>query len=801
MNILKIKKNQTKILAIIATLILVIMCIPAKNSVAESTGNVATTIEMEVTASADNTIEITKIWDDSVNRSNRPQSVTYTLYKKSDRSTAISTLTLNNTNALDDYTWKGTFENVPQKDGNNQPITYIVTEQNIENYISMADKTALVSNTSELDTSIGIKFKFNPSTRFVCDGSFVNMYNNSTALKLYAYDIKNDKWYGLKDEYYNGNMDGCYIFNDSKISNTLYEITIENDMQVLNSAPMLHNYIDTGDFNETLGLEFPETKHPLSIGDNVLCTYKASPKSSVMWYFDAYMASWGGGWGMKVDEMETLGNHNYFVSTYNRQDIPFTKVFEDEGFEDLREDSEFYLYGDEVKKGTITLRTSTNKNQNEWQGTFKDVPIYDANWKKIEYRIEEKKNDNYTTYYDTQEYNGLLVTFSDDSFLESNTNFKIVYKDGDRTLRATHYSNDWQHYNSNGYAYICAITNATIYIPAKEFYIQVEWTENNTNTYARLKIESIKPVANVDRGSNTSSNTIPIKEMYAHTGKDYLDFDNTKDFGSKLGSTRKIVWKYQYSDTQSWGSTRIINKINKEVVKKVWNDNGSKSTRPQSIKIDVVDEKNPNVIVKTIELTATDEDPQDGNTWKKTITGLPEFDENGYKIHYIYREQEQDNYETIYDSAKKITGYELSFENEVELEDFIHYVNIYSYASTVPEIGGAQAGNQYYYSIIAGYTRGGNTDGLTYKFIIPIKDDDTYFDKNGPKFAIYVTPQALEKNLVIKSIRPVYEDEYTVNPEYENPFSERKTTVYLYQIEEAKKFSENKNIALDYQRI
>jgi hypothetical protein len=63
-------------------------------------------------------------------------------------------------------------------------------------------------------------------------------------------------------------------------------------------------------------------------------------------------------------------------------------VFEDEGFEDLRENTEVYLYGNEEKKSTVTLQTSTNKSKREWQENFKNVPIYDANWKKIEYRIE-----------------------------------------------------------------------------------------------------------------------------------------------------------------------------------------------------------------------------------------------------------------------------------------------------------------------------------------------------------------------------------------------------------------------------
>ena len=285
MNILKFKKNQTKILAIIATLILVIMCIPVTSSMAEDSGNTAAAIEMEVTASADNTIEITKIWDDEGHTANRPQSVTYKLYKKSDRNTVVKTLTLNSENATDDYTWKGTFTDIPQKE-NDEDITYIVTEGNIANYISIADKTALQSNSTQLDLSAGIKFKFDPNTKFA-DGN-PSMYDTSKALKLFAYDIKNNQWYGLVEEHYNTNPIENYIFYSGKISNpeTEYVITIENDMTECDPPTNRNKYVDTSFANELLGLCFPESKHPLRYGDDTVWTYMASPKSNIKWFFD-----------------------------------------------------------------------------------------------------------------------------------------------------------------------------------------------------------------------------------------------------------------------------------------------------------------------------------------------------------------------------------------------------------------------------------------------------------------------------------------------------------------------------------
>ena len=272
------------------------------------------------------------------------------------------------------------------------------------------------------------------------------MADGNAALKLYAHDLNTNTWYTLKPENYPGNG-GAYIFRQDVINNTEYDISLENDM-IQTNKPTLHNYnlengINYGTDIKTLGYIYPETKHPLAVGDSRSITYKASPKSSIEWIFDLDFISWGNGWGIKVDSLETTGVNNYFVSTYNQQDITFTKIFEDEGYEDLREDTEVYLYGDEVKKDTIILNTSTNKNKNEWQGVFKNVPIYDSNWKKIEYRIEEKKSNNYTAYYDTQEYNGLVVKFSADTQTEDvsgQDEINIYYVDGENKLvRIPHY--------------------------------------------------------------------------------------------------------------------------------------------------------------------------------------------------------------------------------------------------------------------------------------------------------------------------------------------------------------------------
>ena len=801
MNIKELKRKQSKIIGIIVTIMLLAMSVPINKSVAVDTGNTASTAntasvaELETTASADGTIEVTKIWDDEENTANRPQSVTYKLYKKSDRTNPVKTLTLNSTtNKIDDYTWQGTFTDIPQKE-NDEDITYIVTEENIANYISIADKTALQSNSTQSDLSAGIKFKFDPNTKFA-DGN-PSLYDTSKALKLFAYDIKNNQWYGLVEEHYNTNPIENYIFYSGKISNpeTEYVITIENDMTECDPPTNRNKYVDTSFANELLGLCFPESKHPLRYGDDTVWTYMASPKSNIKWFFDLDMESWGGYWGMKIDDIKTMGRSNYFVSTYNRQDIQFQKVFDDEGFEDLREDSEFYLYDNNEKIATVTLNTATNKGVDEWNGSFKNVPIYDSNWKEIEYRIEEKKNDNYTIYYDIPEdYNGLEIKFSEDTNLSRDAEFKIGYPTENGWIQAKHRSSG--SWNGN---YGCAITNGTIFIPAKEFYISIE---NLSETQKEVvKIESIKPVANVDRENDIRNDSI-FRNIFTHTGKDYLNFDSSKTSEYYLDSnyTSKIGWRYKYSDTQSFGTNKIINKINKAEVKKVWDDNGSKSTRPQSIKIDISNVDNPDTIVKTVELTAEDEDEQDGNVWKKVITGLPEYDENGYKINYIYKEQEQDNYKTTYESSKKLTGYEITMENGTNMYDFFSDVYLKSYQLTVPPVAGDQAGNQFYYSISYNKIPGGNPDGLTYKFIIPIKDDNPYYDKNGPKIAFYVNQSALNKSFKIKSIRPVYEDEYVVNAEGNNPFSGSEQ-VTKSTLEVAQKFSQTADIVLDTERI
>ena len=479
---------------------------------------------------------------------------------------------------------------------------------------------------------------------------------------------------------------------------------------------------------------------------------------------------------MKIDDIQSTGKSNCFVSTYNQQDIPFTKVFEDEGFEDLREDTEIYLYGNDIRNDTITLKTSSNKSQKEWQGVFKNKPIYDSNWRKIDYRIEEKKNDNYTTYYDSEDYNGLAIKFSKDSYLDSNTRMQIYYKKDNKYFEASHYGVRW-HDESTTDGTSCAISDATIYIPSKEFFISVENSSTTTLGNNILRIESIKPIANFERqeGSGAIESSFGkynvLGSVQEHTGKDYLNLDansNIYIYNNEYTRGFNITWRYKYSDIQSILTDRIINKINKQEVKKIWNDGGSKISRPESVKIDIYNAKNPNSIVKTVELTSKDEDKNDGNVWKKIITGLPEYDENGYKINYIFKEDESEDYEATYDSSRKITGYEITLENGTNMYDFVSDVNILSYSDTNENKINS------YYRLNSDRT-GRLTDGLTNKIIIPVITGNENYKENESKIAFY--RKGLHTDIIYKidAIRPLYSDEYQINEEYYIQNSSRET--------------------------
>lgn len=137
--------------------------------------NSSVTPEVTITNSVKTkNIEVTKIWNDSVNNTHRPESIEVILYAGSNIAKDIygneMRVTLTNENATDDYTWKYTFNNLPILDKSGNEITYTI----VENYNSEFYSTIINGMTITNDFVVpGDKIKIKVNKKWESEESYI----------------------------------------------------------------------------------------------------------------------------------------------------------------------------------------------------------------------------------------------------------------------------------------------------------------------------------------------------------------------------------------------------------------------------------------------------------------------------------------------------------------------------------------------------------------------------------------------------------------------------------------------------
>lgn len=87
-------------------------------------------------------------------------------------------------------------------------------------------------------------------------------------------------------------------------------------------------------------------------------------------------------------------------------DIPVEKVWEGAGYDKFWPGSvTVRLFGGSDEVGSITL-----SNDNEWKGTFRDLPLYDEGWQPISYVVREDEVAHFTAKVTGSETVGFTVT-------------------------------------------------------------------------------------------------------------------------------------------------------------------------------------------------------------------------------------------------------------------------------------------------------------------------------------------------------------------------------------------------------
>ena len=517
-------------------------------------------------------------WEDEGNENLRPTSAEYYLYRKDNQNNVLKTITLTSANAdpNDSYHWTGVFNDVDAYDQQGNRIEYVVRQKNVPNYIN------------SYDSNEGYSIKFNEKA----------ITGHYTALQLFFYDYKTDKWRQFNYEEYDGIgeiISGKTISvdfsKDYNFSNYEYNGGVPYDYD----NPRLQDF-ETHQVEHFVGNNYPESHHPLAIYEYFTYEYRYSLSNHTQRMYLFYNgASWGGEYGIKIDSITTLGDETIVTSRVNLRDLEITKKWDDDGHASERPSTttiDIYNSNDRntiVK--TITMSNSDRVNDNTWKKTITNLPKYDDNLQEIEYIIVERPISGYKAIYDFDEYyNALAVSFGENMDLydiyiryeTTDTYGDTVYRNVSCPGRSYCYtSNSTPSYGRDN------ITNRTIYVPKREFYIIIDTGYNNPETF-RFNITDIT-LAHIDNygedfydSGYDISGTVPMKPT---TYEEYplLDF--------ALQPYRRYNFKYTWngSTVPKKNANIIINKYDKTSFefKKTWDDIGNEDARPETVKYNI----------------------------------------------------------------------------------------------------------------------------------------------------------------------------------------------------------------------
>ena len=564
-------------------------------------------------------IPVEKIWEDNNNQDRiRPASVIVTLYADNE-AVGGKSLTLTSSNS-----WRGTFTNLPKyKDG--EIIKYTVKEEIVPSEYEVSVDGTIEEGFTVTNTHIPETIDIPVTKEWVDNNNQDGIRPNSITVKLYADDIvvegkiltlnASNGWRGTFTDlpkYKNGNE---------------IKYTVKEDTE-------LSGYIPTIDGSMADGFIITNTHAPETIEIPVTKVWSDSENQDgirptsviVALYADGVAVSGktitlnsSNGWKGTFTDLPKYKNGNKIKYTVKEDEppigytpsvsgsveegftvtnthvpdtieIPVTKTWSDNGDQDgIRPTSvTVTLYANDVavEGKTITLNT-----ENQWKGTFADLPKY-QDGKEIVYTVkEDNPQEGYTVEITGTIEEGFTVTNTHKPETISIPVEKVWVdnenQDGIRPpeITVTLYANDM------------AVEGKTITLNAEN-----EWK----GTFADLpKYESGEEIK------------YTIKE------NDVLS-------GYKVAIGGTVTDGFTITNTHETDETSIT-------VTKVWEDNNNQDgIRPPEITATLYANEKPK---ETITLSE--------GKWTHTFTGLPVM-ENGTKINYTIDETEvPEEYEKV----------------------------------------------------------------------------------------------------------------------------------------------------------
>ena len=600
-------------------------------------------------------------WNDTEFETNRPTSVTYNLYNVLDENTIVSTTTLTPSNAdsNDANKWLGTFNSVRKYNDDETFATYIIKQQEIDNYVQQYD----VKDPDSICVEFGDNV-FNGDTTKSINLMGIIVYFQSYSGGSSGYDMYT--YYYVKN---NRTNDGNFYYED--LSNktvcmysnlgekNIYFVGRNNTLDIKNIYSAKRG-IDKYDRDTWIDYYPSDHYH----GEFAKEEYSGREYPTLL-KDELNRYTWSRNYG-------NVPGANIITNNYSKFNLKFDAYWEDEGHENNRPSSaEYQLFRkdnqNEVLK-TVTL-TSTNADSSDshhWIGTFNDLDHYDQQGDKIEYVVRQKEVSNYISSSDSNE--GYSIKFSDESLTGYYAALHLYFYDSfkDKWIRF-----DYEELSGIGEI----ISGKTINAEYANEYNFSKWDDSwgPPNGYADpdLRLMTTHQIEHfVGNNYPESPHPIALYEDFAyeytyslsnHVKKVYFIYDGAS-WGGQYGITVESI--------KTIGDETIVtsryNVRDLEITKK-WDDAVHENTRPTTTTVDIYDAKHPNDLIRTVEIKNTDN--VDNSTWKKTISNLPRYDSDLQEIEYLIVERPVSGYKTIYDFDEYYNALAVTFGDNIHLYD------------------------------------------------------------------------------------------------------------------------------------
>ena len=636
-------------------------------------------------------VPFSKHWDnENGDTTDRPANITFNLYNVLDMTTVVDTMTVPSGTAITaDYQ----FENVPKYNQDSTLAKYVVREATVAGYQTFYSPEEI-------------------------RGFLITFSNNTTAgegyVQLYAKDTtsKNGPPVYVRDVY------GSYVtslYADEMAGNTYYVPVKDVDhpgfiLDVCNDT----SNTAVVDIVSVVPVEYTKSVTTFASGSPLQYVINQFFENNNYPYIHLDSSSFGNR-SVAYDYTSVLAKNVYNIK--NETSIPVTKIWDDTTDEYRPASITISAYNVNdltTPVGSITLTSGNADTNDHWVGTITGLPKYNPDGTEAQYVVKETPVTGYVIAGNKP--TGLLVTFSEDSYLgeQGNIGFVDLYSVSNENHTSV------RHVGPSLYGE--DISGQTFFIPVEENGCYSFLLYNDPVTNNVIKIENVRLAYTTPTFGFYYTNTVDTTSVdYSYSGTGPVDL---------TGHTGYILYNYNSAITNEHsftGSLTNTYNITSVPFMKYWDEeNGDTTDRPANITFKLYDSTDLETVVSSLTVPAGT-----AASTEYHFDNVPKYYQDGTEIKYIVSEDAVPGYFTTI--SNNIRGLLITFTNDSTagtgtMDILPRNGDSLTSSNAITLSGNRMAGQTYY---------------------LPVMNSD------NPGFVIVLTDQAKNSHIQVQSVVPV----------------------------------------------